>query len=187
MSLAKYIPMETERLILRSFEMRDAEDVFREIYSDFDVLKYYAGKTEWSLDDVRENLAYKIQHCKSDDFGCLAVITKDKDEFVGQVALSAYVNQWNRFEGDPDPRFNQVEVELSFAFGRQFWGNGYATEASRAMIDYAFKVLKLPRLIGGANIPNERSKKLQERLGYRIVKDARPKASSFCTVLENPF
>lgn len=144
-------------------------------------------KTDWSLDDVRDSLAYKIQNCKLSEFGYLAVVKKGDHQFVGQVALSAYVNQWNRFEGDPNPRFNQVEVELSFAFGRQFWGNGYATEASKAMIDYAFKTLKLPHLIGGANIPNERSKKLHERLGYRIVKDVRPEASSFCTVLENPF
>lgn len=185
MSLAKYTPIETERLILRVFETSDAEDVFREIYSDAEVLKYYAQKKEWTLEEVRESLAYKTQHCKSDDFGFLAVTKKDDNQFIGQVALSSYVNQWNRFEGDPNPQFNHIEVELSFAFGQRFWGNGYATEASKAMIGYAFNELKLPRLVGGANLPNEKSKRLHERLGYRIVKDARPEATSFCTVLEN--
>ncbi len=84
---------------------------------------------------------------------------------------------------EPDTAFNSVEVELAFAFGRAFWGQGYATEACRAMIAYAFGALRLQRLVGGAHRPNERSVNLQRRLGYRVEDNLL--SPGYVTILDN--
>jgi RimJ/RimL family protein N-acetyltransferase len=73
--------------------------------------------------------------------------------------------------GDPPSAFGSIEVELAFAFGKPYWGQGFAYEACLAMIDYAFLQLKLPRLVGGAMAGNSRSINLHRRLGYTVVPD----------------
>lgn len=172
-------PLETERLILRPFAPGDLEDVYREVFSDPEVCHFYCGKTK-SREETAEWLAYRITEWKYSPFGRLAVVLKASREFTGFVGLEAYINSWLP---ETPPHCNAIEVELSFAFGKRYWGRGYAFEASRAMIRYAFDELKLPRLVGGAARENERSRKLQERLGYRVT--ARADWPGFVTVLEN--
>jgi RimJ/RimL family protein N-acetyltransferase len=177
-------PFETERLLLRAFTMDDLEDVYREVWSDIEVCRFYAGRTRTRA-ETAEWLAYRIAEWQYSPFGRLAVLLRETDEFLGFVGLEPYVNRWNRFPEDPYPRFNDVEVELSFAFGRRHWGKGYAFEASREMIRYAFEELRLPRLVGGAHRDNEPSRKLQERLGYRVELHPYDDPPHYVTILHN--
>jgi RimJ/RimL family protein N-acetyltransferase len=57
---------------------------------------------------------------------------------------------------------------------RPFWGRGYATEAARAMIAYAFETMKLPRVLADTSADNERSQNVMKRLGMRLVSAPRP-------------
>ena len=87
---------------------------------------------------------------------------------------------------DAPERNNSIEVELAFAFGRRFWGKGYAFEASTALIHYAFGDLRLRRLVGGFFGPNIRSRHLHERLGYRIEPNIHPNAKDeYVAILDN--
>lgn len=175
---------ETERLSLRPFIMDDLDDVHREVFSDPDVCRFYCGNTK-SRDETAEWLAYRITEWKYSSFGRLAVVLKDSRELTGFVGLEAYPNRYSRFPDQPSPSYNEVEVELSFAFGKRYWGKGYASEASRAMIRYAFDELNLPRLVGGADLENERSRKLQERLGYQVELNVHPDYPGYATILDN--
>jgi RimJ/RimL family protein N-acetyltransferase len=75
-------------------------------------------------------------------------------------------------------------VELSFAFGRRFWGKSYAFEASQAMLRYAFDQLRLPRIVNGTGDDNLRSIALHKRLGFRIFR-ALPNGDGIVAVLDN--
>ena len=110
---------------------------------------------------------------------------KADGQFLGLVRLEAGPNAYYRFADDPTPRFNELHVELSFAFGKVFWGNGYATEACRRVIEYVFMDVKIPRLIDGARYENPRSVRLQERLGFRVEDNAHPDYFEYVTNLEN--
>jgi RimJ/RimL family protein N-acetyltransferase len=154
------------------------------VFSDPKVCHFYCGKTK-TREEAAEWLIFRITEGKYSSFGRLAVVLKDSQEFVGFVGLEAYPNSCYRLPDNPDPPYNEVEVELSFAFGERHWGKGYAFEASQAMIRYAFDDLKLPRLVAGANLENERSRKLQERLGYRVERNAHPAWPGYVTILEN--
>ncbi|MBT4504625.1 MAG: GNAT family N-acetyltransferase [Gemmatimonadetes bacterium] len=174
--------LETERLILRPFEEGDLDDVYRLIYSDVEVCRYYTDR-QLSLEEMRERLTYRIPEARFSDFCRWAVVEREENRFLGLIGLEAGPNFWYRFKDDPNPRFNEVEVELSFAFGKEFWGRGYATEASRKVIEYAFTELKIPRLVGGAAAENARSVALQRRLGFRVEKEVG--GEGYVTLLEN--
>lgn len=173
--------IETERLVIRPFTMDDVEDVHREVYSSAEV---WGPRT-------REQVAEGVQLVvlMGAPFAKRAVALKNRDTLVGQIRLDAYHNYFYRWEEEPDPPFNPVEVELSFAFGKQFWGKSFAFEASQAMVHYAFKELRLPRLLGGTGMENHRSINLHRRLGYRIFEaftlEGQPSGDGIVTVLNN--
>jgi mycothiol synthase len=157
---------ETARLTLRRFRPEDAEALHREIYSDHEVVRLYNGDRVFTLEEAREFLPRRRN---TGQFGYWTVVLKETVEVIGQVHIDPYVNQnWHRLPEEADLLCKTPEVHLGFAFGRRFWGHGYATEACRELIRYAFCDLHLLRLLGGANIRNERSIRLHGRLGYRL-------------------
>ena len=117
------------------------------------------------------------RHCAQPagaEFGRMVVVLRETAEVVGVVHLDPYVNNFRVIPGDVVDGLCRIEVELAFAFGRRYWGKGYATEACRRMVEYAFGELKLPRLVGGAKVGNERSVALQRRLGFELVENVHP-------------
>ena len=60
-------------------------------------------------------------------------------------------------------------AELGYAIGRAWWGRGYATEASRAMLDHGFKALGLAEINAHAMVRNPASSRVLEKLGMRPV------------------
>ncbi|MBV9469437.1 MAG: GNAT family N-acetyltransferase [Abitibacteriaceae bacterium] len=175
-------PIVTARLLLRPFVPSDLEDVYREIFSDAEVCHFYCGRTR-TREQTQEWLHYRIAEWKYSSFGRVAVVLRQTDTLLGFVGLESYVNRFARFKHDPAPIFNEVEVELSFALGKSYWGQGYAFEASQALVRYAFDELKIKRLVGSAALDNPRSAKLQERLGYKVELAADD--SGYITILEN--
>jgi RimJ/RimL family protein N-acetyltransferase len=163
---------ETPRLRLRRFT-RDDEAVHDVVYSDPEVCRFYCGRTR-TLDEVREWLVYRSWQGSDEDLGFWAVIGKEHEGLLGLVALQAYVPHWIVWEDDPDARTNALEVELSYAFGRRFWGHGYATEAGRELIQFAFATLRIPRIAYGVDRANVRSVELMRRLGFELGRNLHP-------------
>lgn len=171
---------ETERLILRRLQEEDAAGFWQEIYSDAEVVRYYNGGKVFTLEEVREFLPRRRN---SGQWGYWTVLLRETGELIGQLHLDPYVNEgWYRLPAEGGALCRRPEVELAFAFGKRFWGQGYAAEACRELIRYAFRELRLERLLGGADIHNLRSIRLHERLGYRLYYHA----ESVTAVLDNP-
>ncbi|MEQ8850405.1 MAG: GNAT family N-acetyltransferase [Phycisphaerales bacterium] len=61
------------------------------------------------------------------------------------------------------------EAELGYAIGRAWWGKGYATDASRAMLGYGFGTLGLDAIHAHAMVRNPASSRVLEKLGMRAV------------------
>jgi len=59
------------------------------------------------------------------------------------------------------------EPEIGYWLGVAFWGQGYATEAARALIDHAFGDLGYDRLAGGARVSNPASRRVLEKCGFQ--------------------
>src|SRR3954464_1149881 len=136
---------ETERLHLRRFT-RDDEEIHAIVYGDPEVCGRWFSRLR-TLEEVRDWLIYRELEGANADLGCWAVVRKDDSALLGIAALQYYVASWIRLEDEPDSRFNRIEVELSYALGRAYWGSGYATEAGRALVEHAFRRLCIPRLV----------------------------------------
>ena len=76
-------------------------------------------------------------------------------EFIGWCGLK-YLTETN-------------EVDLGYRFKKNFWGNGYATEAARVCIEYGFDTLKLHRIVGRALPANLASIKVLEKCGMEYL------------------
>jgi ribosomal-protein-alanine N-acetyltransferase len=152
------IVVETERLILRHFHLLDVE-AMRRIFGDAEVMRFGPGvqTTAW----IRDWLQGCLENCYQKwGFGPWAVVEKRRRETVGYCGLFYF----------PDVA-GQPEVEIGYRLARAVWGHGYATEAVLAVRDYAFNVLRLPRLIAMIDPQNVSSIRVAEKAGMCYEKD----------------
>jgi RimJ/RimL family protein N-acetyltransferase len=159
--------IQTTRLFLRRFSPEDFDDIIEQIYSDPEVYRHYSSIAE-DREEVERRFQVRCAQPQSAEFGFWAVELRQQRKVIGQLHLEPYVNSLNPIPGEEGDPFYHIEVELAFAFGRHYWGQGYATEACQAAIEYAFLDLKLPRLVGSILTVNERSIRHHLRLGYRV-------------------
>lgn len=162
--------METERLLLREFQENDYADILAQVYTDKEVWGMYSSLGD-KPDEIRRRFLNRCYQPNNAEFGFRAVELKTTGRVIGQVHLEPHVLEHRVIPGDAPSPYGTIEVELAFAFGKAYWGQGYAYEACLPMIAYAFRQLKLPRLVGGAMTANARSIQLHQRLGYQIVPD----------------
>lgn len=168
--------LETERLLLRPFIADDMDDAYAALEGHPDVWKYDPG-----FQRTKEKRTAIIQRYIDmndlDSCGTLAVVQKSSDHLIGYVGLQTYVL--------PREPFATPEVELYYKFGRDYWKQGYAIEACRAMIRFAFDQMRLLRIVTITNQNNEPSIHLLQRLGMRL-EDAPPSwAGSLTATLDN--
>ena len=71
--------------------------------------------------------------------------------------------------GGLTPHEASGKVELGYWLGEEYWGNGFATEASRTILRYAFGPASLPEVISGCFVGNTRSAHVLEKLGFRTI------------------
>jgi RimJ/RimL family protein N-acetyltransferase len=146
--------LETERLRLRTFEKRDIDD-YAALNADPEVLRYLGcGQEPWDRGRSSRHMAFLLGHWQLWDVGTWAMEHKESGAFIGMVGFS---------EPEGWPGF-----ELGWTLVRRYWGYGYATEAARATLDYAFTVLKRDRVISLIHPDNRASIRVAERIGERL-------------------
>jgi RimJ/RimL family protein N-acetyltransferase len=153
------VVIETERLLLRTFTLEDAELVF-ELNKDPEVIRY-TGDPLRDLAHAKEVLEKVIlpQYALY-NHGRWAVVVKpgldpDNTGFIGWCGLKA--------------RPERNEIDLGYRFMKKSWGRGYATEAAFACLNYGFSKLKINRIVGRAMPQNIPSLKVLEKCGMQYV------------------
>lgn len=141
--------LETERLILRAWKPEDFEHHAR-FMADPDVARYLSGEPQ-SRADAWRSMATIVGHWTLRGYGFWALERKSDGHFVGRCGL------WNP-EGWPS-------LEVGWTLGQEYWGQGYATEAARVALDYAFTTQNVDRMISVIHVDNVPSQKVAERLG----------------------
>lgn len=147
--------LETPRLILRTFEARDAQP-FAEYRSDPEVAKYQGWQAPYSLEQA-QTLVAEMQAAISGQPGQwyqIAIEVKADRQMIGDCAF--------KILGE-DAR--QAEVGVTLA--RPFQGRGYAHEALTCLLDYLFGVLKLHRVRANCDPANQASAHSLQRLHFR--------------------
>ena len=146
------IIVETERLILRTWLLNDLKDFF-DIYGDPEVWRFIDLKGVLENEDAaRRSLRRSIAYHQEHGICHWAAVEKTKGKVIGACGF-------NLFEGGP-------ELELVYHFALAYWGRGYATEAARACLNYAFEELGAPRIVASTDPKNLASQRVLEKLGF---------------------
>ena len=141
--------LETERLIIRPWREDDAEDLYT-YASDPEVGPPAGWPPHTSVENSREIICTVLS--APDTF---AVCLKENGKPIGSIGFHR-----NDLAEDDD------EYELGYWIGKPFWGQGLIPEASREMLRYAFEDLGMNRIWCGYYDGNEKSRRVQEKLGF---------------------
>jgi [ribosomal protein S5]-alanine N-acetyltransferase len=155
--------LETDRLILRPLRMGDL-DSLAEWYADPEVMRYIGPGEAIDRDRSQASLERMIASFEADGFGQLAVERKEDGALLGRCGILVWDPEtWapTRASEAEGP----VEIEVGYLFGRDHWGQGYATEAASAVRDWALANLQPERLIALIQPGNERSSGVARKLG----------------------
>lgn len=154
--MIKYI--ETERLILRSWEKDDLQP-FEEMNANDKVMEYFPNLLS---KDESIDLYNRIRsEFEEFGYGAYAVETKEDQRFIGYVGFHKAT-----FVSDFTPC-----IEIAWRLRDTAWGKGYATEAAKACLDYGFKVLGFDEIYSFTAVINKRSERIMQKIGMKKINE----------------
>jgi RimJ/RimL family protein N-acetyltransferase len=146
--------LETERLLLRPLTTDDAPFILT-LLNEPSFLRFIGDKKVRNLEDARQYiLTGPMASYERHGLGLLAVELKASQTPIGMCGLL-------KREELPEP-------DIGFAYLPDFWGQGFAFEAAKAVMNDAREGLKLNRVLAIVNPDNDASIKLLERLGLKF-------------------
>jgi len=147
--------LETSRLLLREFVAQDA-DALAAVLGDPVAMRYYPAALDHK--GVEEWIGKNIGRYQRDGFGLWAMALKDSCELIGDCGCIL-----QDVEG-------ANHVEVGYHVRRDLWGKGYATEAARVCMQYAFTRLGSTRIISMIRPENVQSIRVAEKNGLTCEK-----------------
>lgn len=147
--------IETERLILRRFELDDAQAMFKNWANDDAVTKYLTWPSHGSVDITQMVLADWVSCYDKPDFYQWAITLKaEGDDPIGSIAV---VGQ------DDSIR----KATIGYCIGQNWWHRGIMTEALKAVMDYLFDEVGMLRIDSYHDTKNPRSGAVMEKCGMK--------------------
>ncbi|GHE31209.1 GNAT family N-acetyltransferase [Sphingobacterium griseoflavum] len=153
------ILIETDRLILREILPNDIEGMFA-LDSDPEVHRYLGNSPVQDKQDIVAVIDYIRKQYEAYGIGRWAVVDKQTNDFIGWAGLKFITETTNGY---------QYYYDLGYRLIRRFWGQGIATEAALACIDYGFNQLGLPAIHGVADCQNIGSNRILSKIGFDWV------------------
>lgn len=149
--------LDTGRLRLREWRPEDRPP-FAALNADPEVMEYFPSVLSAAESDA---LADRIEgHFEQYGYGLWAVEPEQTGDFIGFVGLNRPDFSIPAFDGSAPP-----VVEIGWRLARSAWGQGYASEAARAALRFAFETLELPQIFSFTVPANRRSRRVMERIG----------------------
>jgi [ribosomal protein S5]-alanine N-acetyltransferase len=149
-----YLPLETPRLILRDFVESDLQEI-QSYASDAKVVRYLPfgpNKEEDTKNYLQREIA--LQRQKHREHFALAIVLKSEKQLIGSCRIS--VTNSDKQEGS-----------IGYCLARKFWKKGYATEATRTLLEFGFKQLNLHRIFATCHPENTASTRVLVKIGMR--------------------
>ena len=152
--------LETPRLILRRFAAGDASAMFTGWCTDPEVTRYVRFNPHENLAVTQEILSEWVASYEKDDFYNWGIELKESGQLIGSIGIvpsaeAEAIGYW----------------EPGYCLARAFWGQGYATEALRAVVDYFVHGTGQTELHTGHATANPASGRVMEKAGFRYDRD----------------
>ena len=155
------LPIETERLILREYKESDWEDT-HEYAGDEEVVKFMP----WGPNTEQQTKEFirQVIRAQSADPRLLwefAIELKEEKKVIGGCGLQLSNAEW-RYGN------SRSSAEMGYVINRAYWGKGFVTEISRALLTFGFEKLDLHRIWGTCDPENVGSYRVLRKLGMKM-------------------
>ncbi|MEU6976025.1 MULTISPECIES: GNAT family N-acetyltransferase [unclassified Streptomyces] len=150
----------TPRLLLRRWTDDDLVPM-AEINADPEVMQWIGDGSVRDLEETAERIEHWEEEWDEEGFGLFAVELLGSGELIGFTGLSV-----PEFLPEVAP-----DVEIGWRLGRQFWGQGYASEAAHAALEFALQDRGLDRVISIARAGNTASENVMRKLGMTLERE----------------
>ncbi len=143
--------IETKRLVLRVPRMDDALAIFAGWTQDTEVTRYltwHPHQRVQETEDFIQNCLFAWEHETRFPY---VITLKESSKVIGII----------------DPRIEGPKVGIGYAAARAHWGKGYVTEATRAIIDWAFQQDSIYRVYATTDVENVASQRVLEKVGMQ--------------------
>ncbi len=147
------VKLETERLILRKFELTDAEDMFNNWASSEQVTKYLTWQAYKTVDDVQEYIKYVISKYDDNHYDWVIEL-KQNHQAIGSIGI---VNLQEEIE----------EVTVGYCLSEKYRHKGIMTEALSALIKFFFVEVKANRISSYHDVHNPNSGGVMKKCGMK--------------------
>lgn len=151
--------LETPRLVIRELMPSDCESMFA-MDSDPEVHRYLGNRPYTSMQQSRDNIAAIRQQYAGHGIGRWAVELKETGELTGWTGFKRMTDKVNGHVG---------HLDFGYRHAKKFWGKGYAHEAAKAALEYGLQHLGFKDVYGMTDVNNAPSRRLLEKLGFRLV------------------
>ncbi|MFI9100232.1 GNAT family N-acetyltransferase [Streptomyces fildesensis] len=150
----------TPRLLLRRWHDDDLAPM-AEINADPEVMRWIRDGSVRDLESTAESIERWEEEWDDEGFGLFAVELLASGELAGFTGLSV-----PGFLPEVLPA-----VEIGWRLGRQFWGQGYASEAAHATLEFALQDRGLDRVISIHQVGNDASENVMRKLGMVLERE----------------
>ena len=141
----------TERLLLRMPRMEDADAIFEGWAQDVEVLRYLTWRAHESLEDTERFVKRCLLAWENQARFPYMILLKENHEVIGMI----------------DPRIQPPQMGIGYGLARCHWGRGYMSEATLAVIDWAFQQPSIYRVYATTDVENTASQRVLERVGMK--------------------
>ena len=157
---------QTERLIIREFQVLDIE-ALAQIFAKPEVMQF-SPTGVLSTKQTAVKIQSFLDSYQKKGYGKWAVIHRESGRLIGYCGIAV-----EEIEGKP-------ENELGYRLDSDFWGQGLATEAAKASLEYGFDKLKFDYVLGIVEPENHGSIRVLEKVGMEFVKESRWREKVVC-------
>jgi len=147
------IALETDRLLLRQFQYTDSDDMLKYWISDEKIQSMYSEPTYKTQEELRPLLDKYLSGYQKEDYYRWAIVEKDSDLCIGQIALF-FVSTANEC------------CEMEYCLGSDFHRKGYMTEAVKRILQFCFEDANFHRVQVSHNDRNPASKGVIGKCGF---------------------
>ncbi len=159
------LTFKSDRLVFRPLSETDL-DLAIEQWTDPDVVKYVADKT-YTEEELAEEMPIVVRRCAGGCIGIWCLIDKATMEKLGTALLLPMPvelddTDWDLVVGDQIP---EGDIEIGYILKKPAWGKGYATEACKRLLKFAFEESPLEEVVATIDAENATSRKVLEKSG----------------------
>jgi [ribosomal protein S5]-alanine N-acetyltransferase len=154
--------LETERLIMREMLPTDAETLF-DMDKTPEVHKYLWQKPVTAISEVHTYIEMVRKQYEERGIGRFVAIIKETNELIGWIGL--------KFVNDHTENGNTNFYDYGYRLNEKFWNKGYATEASKAWLDYGFKTMTIDKINAYTHAQNGASNHVLQKVGMKFMED----------------